>query len=402
MSVSRRIVSTERPYIEDVLQEYASDGKRGKDLVVMALGSSHWGPPEHCVQKTMPLVLEPASLVHRYGSIMGLQSLRDEWVRRLVKHGYSRESEFDAEVELGVTVGAQQAFMNMALILCDQDDEVVLLAPYYFSHKLALQIAGLTTSSIHICNFEKETMKVDWNHLTELLKKNEKKPKMLVLTSPNNPSGAVYLKEELLRMAKLCKEADDCWLVIDETYYEFIYDDNANHYFVTHQDYENVVHVLSMSKSFGVPGWRVGAVTYPKSKVGDAFRKIQDTNPTHPSILSQQLAFQCLRHDEGHAFVRSKVKELEKVRGLLWEALEPLGMKIKPVGAFYFLVPLPDNVTEDLAIDILAKEFNVLLLHGWIFGARGYLRLSFGSIPPAIAVTAIDNIKRGFAHLKNM
>ena len=97
MSVSRRIVSTERPYIEDFLQEYASDGKRGKDLVVMALGSSHWGPPEHCVQKTMPLVLEPASLVHRYGSIMGLQSLRDEWVRRLVKHGYSRESEFDAD-----------------------------------------------------------------------------------------------------------------------------------------------------------------------------------------------------------------------------------------------------------------------------------------------------------------
>lgn len=400
MAESRRIAGTEQAYIDLVIDQYTGNAAESQP-VVMAMGSSHWSPPPEVVASLIPKMADMSS--HRYGDITGLSDLKEEWVLSLVRKGYGRDEDekmtaalFRASLDLAVTVGAQQAFFSLALMLCDEDDEAVLLAPYYFSHKLALQIAGLPAAKITVCPFN-DRMKVDWVEFEKVM--TEKRPKIVVMTTPNNPSGAVYTKEEMLRIVELCRRSQT-WLVIDETYHEFLYDE-ANHYFVTHRDYENVCHILSMSKSFGMPGWRVGALTFPK-KLSASFNKIQDTNPTHPCILSQHLALQCLRHDADHEFVKGKVAELDEVRGMLWNVLEPLGMKVKPVGAFYFLVPLPKAVSEDRAIDILAKKFNILLLHGWIFGAPGYLRLSYGSLPPSSAKAQVENISAGFKHLYSL
>jgi aspartate/methionine/tyrosine aminotransferase len=400
MAVSKRIERTETAYIDVVIDQYAS-GEGNSKPVVMAMGSSHWGPPLEALEDLRPFMADMS--VNKYGSITGLPSLKEEWIRQLIKHGYGVDEEEEMSLnrfcefaELAVTVGAQQAFFSLSLILCDQEDEAVLLAPYYFSHKLALQIAGLSPSNIRVCPFEEETMKTNWKELEKLI---ARRPKMVVLTSPNNPSGAVYTKDEMLRIVELCRRAET-WLVIDETYYEFLYNE-AGHYFITQNDYENVCHILSMSKSFGMPGWRVGALTFPL-KLSEAFRKIQDTNPTHTCVLSQHLALQCLRHDLKYAFVKSKIEELDSVRNMLWEVLAPLGMKIKPAGSFYFLIPLPKEITEDLAIDILAKQFKVLLLHGWIFGAPGYLRLSYGCLPPETAKAQVENVGAGFKYLYSM
>lgn len=396
---SKRIINTERAYIEDVLDKYTGldSGIDQSKLHVLALGSSYWGPPKEALDAIRDGVGEQSS--QRYGSIMGVEELQREWLKKLVRSGYPEEDL--ARMDIGITVGAQQAFMNMAMVLCDQGDAALLLEPYYFSHKLALQMAG---ANIHFAPNGAVPGKPDWDKLQELV--TREKPKMMVCTSPANPSGAVFNEEELEKLATVCGSVG-AFLVLDETYYEFIYNGKRHHFVST---YENVVHIFSLSKSFGIPGWRVGAVVYPRDLTAH-FRKIQDTNPTHACILSQKLATKCLQVDQSTGFVAHKRAEMEELREALFVGceLEPWGA-LPPDGAYYFLVPIPQNVSEDEAVDILARKYNILLLQGSVFGAPGHLRLSYGGLraPSANseALAKVEDIKQsirgGFLHLLDL
>lgn len=394
MSSSRRATSTERPYIEDVLDKYCVPGH---NLTMMALGSSHWSPPSVALDSITKYLHERET--QRYGNILGLPELRERLALRLESRGLKcmpRDG-----MTLAVTSGANQAFTNIALNLCDQGDNAVLLTPYYFSHKLALQLAGV---NVFLSTFDKQTHKPDFEELSKLLE--ETRPKLLVMTTPSNPSGAVFELDELQRISSLCKR-HGTWLVADQVYHEFLYD-GAQHVFPcsTALNYDRIIHIFSLSKAFGMPGWRVGYAVFP-SVLTDDFRKIQDTNPTHATILSQKLALECLNVDEslrgseGLGFVEKEVRGLDAVREALWTVLAPLGT-VRTQGAFYFLVPVPSGVTEEEAVDILASRFGVLLMLGSPFGAPQHLRLSYGGLPPENALGAVQRLKDGFQALEEL
>jgi len=371
------------------------------NLTMMAIGSAHWSPPVEALERLAPSM--HLRETHRYGNLLGLPALQDALRARLQKHGLET-----SELELAVTAGANQAFMNLALLLCDQDDECIILAPYYFSHKLALQLAG---AKISLCAFDPETLKPNWDELERTMTPSSssplsRPPKMLVMTSPCNPSGVVFDAQDLERIVRLCK-ATNTWLVVDQTYYEFLYED-ATHLFPcsTRFGYDRIVHIFSLSKAFGMAGWRVGYTVFPKQLASD-FRKIQDTNPTHASMISQRLALECIRADDDGAtsageehvsFVKSRVLELSRVREAIWPIVAAMGT-VRSSGAFYFLVPLPKEVSEEEAVDLLAREYGVLLMLGFPFGAPQHLRLSFGGIPPADAMSAVDRLKAGFERI---
>jgi len=163
-------------------------------------------------------------------------------------------------------------------------------------------------------------------------------------------------------------EAAECWLAVDQTYYEFLFD-RATHVFpcAARLRYPRILHIFSFSKSFGMPGWRVGYVVHPVGLL-QSFRKIQDTVPTHTNLLAQKLALRCLDVDAAHAaahggqtWVQATVATLQSVRDALWPVLAPLGT-VRAQGAFYFLVPVPPGVDEEEAVDILARAHGVLLM----------------------------------------
>lgn len=226
-----------------------------------------------------------------------------------------------------------------------------------------------------------------------------------MLTSPNNPSGVVWQEGDYKRIIALCKQ-HGTWLVVDQTYYEFLYD-GANHVFPCSSrfQYDNIIHIFSLSKIFGMAGWRVGYVVYPKCLSG-SMRKLQDTIPTHSTILSQKLALKCLEtydttNPAHNPWFQSHLQSLQQVREVLWPVLQPLGT-VYTTGAFYFLVPVPLHVEEREAVDILAKEFGVLLMPGSPFGAKNHLRLSYGSIPPEQGLEAVDKLRQGFQKLQTL
>eukprot|EP01035_Chromulina_nebulosa_P016843 gene16843-22328_t len=300
-----------------------------------------------------------------------------------------------------ITAGANQAFNNIALCLTDHNDNIVLLAPYYFSHKLSLQLA---TTNVIVCPFDKSTLLPNWTELEAIFINN--KPKMVVLTTPNNPSGLIWSNEDIDRLVSLCK-LYNTWLVCDQTYHEFTFENVKHNYpCIIRLSYPKIIHIFSLSKSYGMAGWRVGYLIYPKT-LAFHMRKIQDTIPTHASMISQQLAQLSIQaNDEqlqrsGQSWVSNQVASLQIVRDLIWEIVEPLGT-VKTYGAFYFLVPLPVGVSEEEAVDILATKYQVMLMLGWPFGAPNHLRLSYGNIPSHRIESTMQRLKDGFNYIKSL
>ncbi len=227
-----------------------------------------------------------------------------------------------------ITAGANQAILNVALTLCDPGDTsskrssssvfplrfllLVLIAPYYICHLSSLQLAG---SNVFVGPFDSHTFLPDWTALTELV--GQRQPKLIVLTSPNNPSGMCWSKNDYLRLIQLCRPWDT-WILIDQTYCDFVYDspqedsEHVSHLIVTKDEqiskqlpnrldehyyrpcgadlnYPNIVHISSFSKTWGMAGWRVGYILAPKS-LTPAFRKVFTHIPTihwllHPFLL---------------------------------------------------------------------------------------------------------------------
>lgn len=300
--MSMRVEKTEKPYIEDVLETYASL----PDMTLLALGSVYWNPPEKSVSQLAVAMQDKH--VNKYGSILGEPALRDHLSAILANHGFDMSAN-----SVTVTAGANQAFANAALAICDDGDDAIVIAPYYFGHRMSLELSG---AKIRVCPFVPATLAPDWAALEALVA--EHRPKMvmfcfgctllccfaalamigkgqythsahsidvlleliiyhtqIVLTSPNNPSGYVYSDAEIQRIVDLAKTCD-AWLVADQTYHEFLYDDAVHVFPGTEKSvisYDKIVHVFSFSKIFGMPGWRVGYLVFP-NVLTDHMRKV--------------------------------------------------------------------------------------------------------------------------------
>ncbi|CAN0255197.1 unnamed protein product, partial [Laminaria digitata] len=226
--------------------------------------------------------------------------------------------------------------------------------PFYCAHLCAVQLAGATVAE---CQWEPSTLLPD---MADLKREVEKGVKMVVITTPGNPTGAVCPRETMVEIARLCKK-HNAWLVVDEAYEHFLHD-GESHYSPCGNRLgcpDNVIHLFSMSKSFGLAGWRVGYAVYP-SWASDEMVKVQDTLPTHACTASQKVALAALE-DNGCDWARSKVSSLTRCREAMWSAVKDMG-GVMGKGAFYFLVPVP--VEEDRAIDTLARRWGVLTTPG--------------------------------------
>ncbi len=162
--LSQRILRTERPYIEDVLDKYSDL----PNITKLALGSSYWGPPQTALESIHNDLFHIST--HKYSNILGMDELRDEIKRRLLLASGGNFPTNDNEVV--ITAGANQAMINIALSLCDPEDDIVILSPYYFSHLLAFQLAG---AKVHTCSFDASTLAPRWDQLASLMEEHQPK-----------------------------------------------------------------------------------------------------------------------------------------------------------------------------------------------------------------------------------
>lgn len=381
--LARRALLTDTPVMVQI-QELI----RGvKDCVSLAQGVVYWQPPKQALEKVQELVWEPS--ISRYGADEGLPELREALQKKLRDENKLHKS------SVMVTAGANQAFVNIVLTLCDAGDSVVMFAPYYFNSYMSFQMTGVT--NILVGPGDPKTLHPDADWLERTLLHTKPTPKLVTVVNPGNPSGT-YIPEPLLkRISDLCKNAG-CWLVVDNTYEYFMYDGRKH---VCLED-NHIVNIFSFSKAYGMMGWRVGYIAYPSDVDGLAAQllKVQDNIPICAAIIAQRLALHSL--ELGPEWVTDQVKNLVKNRELLLDALFPLGKDAVKggEGAIYLWVKLPDQYHDDFeVVRWLARKHGVVLIPGCSSGCPGYVRISFGGLVEEQCRVAAERLKRGLEEL---
>uniref|UniRef100_A0A7C8ZG61 Aminotransferase class I/classII large domain-containing protein n=1 Tax=Opuntia streptacantha TaxID=393608 RepID=A0A7C8ZG61_OPUST len=381
--LARRVLETESPIMVQI-QELC---RRSKDSVSLAQGVVHWQPPKQALNKVKRLVCEPK--ISRYGADEGIPELRDALMYKLQKENQLYKS------NIMVTAGANQAFVNLVLALCDAGDSVVMFAPYYFNAYMSFQMTGVT--NILVGPGDPKTLYPDADWLEQMLKKSDPPPKVVSIVNPGNPSGT-YIPEPLLkRISDLCRDAGS-WLIVDNTYEYFMYDDRKH----SCVEGDHIVNIFSFSKAYGMMGWRVGYIAYPSEVDGFLAQllKVQDNIPICASIISQYLAFFSL--EVGTDWVRDQVKDLAKNRDLVRQSLSLLRYdNVKGgEGAIYLWARLPEGIKDDFeVVRWLARRHRVVVIPGSACGCPGHLRISFGGLPEAQTAVAAERLMKGLEEL---
>eukprot|EP00941_MAST-03F_sp_MAST-3F-sp1_P002386 g2386.t1 len=399
-SPSDRILRTDTPCIVSMQSMLASLTSKPLSL---AQGVVHWKPPQAALDAAASAVYDATTSA--YGADEGDADLIEAIQAKL------REENGLFQSEVMVTSGANQAFMNLVVTLLDAEDSAVLFRPFYFNHHMALQA---TSANILYGDVNEDTLRPNISKLDGLLKSQKDKIKLVVLTSPCNPTGVVIPKEELEDIQKIC-EKYGVWLVVDNTYEYFTYN-GVSHYCL---EGENVVNIFSFSKAFGLMGWRVGYLAWSSKSLKAELMKIQDTIPICPTRISQRAAY-VATVSAGRNWVRQKVQDLTANRDALLEALEPLGSEniFGGDGAIYLLVKLPNereistSVLSELNVDEksdefdvkvvqwLARKHSVVVIPGSACGAPGSIRVAFANHKPGeIFLEACERLKKGLSEL---
>ncbi|KDP37172.1 hypothetical protein JCGZ_06228 [Jatropha curcas] len=383
--LARRVLETEMPVMVQIQELIRGD----KNVVSLAQGVVYWQPPEEAVEKLQQRLWDP--LISRYGADEGIPELREALTQKL------RNENKLVNSSVMVTAGANQAFVNLVLTLCDAGDSVVMFAPYYFNAYMSFQMTGVTNILVGPGN--PKTLHPDADWLERTLLKTRPVPKVVTVVNPGNPSGT-YIPEPLLkRISDLCREAGS-WLIVDNTYEYFMYD-GLKHSCV---EGDHVVNIFSFSKAYGMMGWRVGYIAYPSGVegVGTQLLKVQDNIPICASLISQYLALYSL--EVGPEWVSERVKDLVKNREILLKALSPLGEgAVKGgEGALYLWAKLPDKYLDDTkVVRWLATRHGVVVIPGDACGCPGHLRISFGGLIEADCKAAAERLKKGLEELLN-
>jgi aminotransferase len=351
---------------------------------VLSLGQAVPGlpPPDAALEAARRALQDPE--VHRYSADAGLHSLRQALCDQLRQHLHI-ESVSD---EVIVTAGGNQAFMLAVLTLLDPGEHVVLVAPYFVNHEMAIRAAGAVP--IEAPATERSGFRATWGdiepHLTP-------RTRALVLCTPSNPTGAVIDRDELQRIVSEAA-ARAIRVISDETYMHFVFDGEHASAASSRAWADNVVVVGTFSKSFAMTGWRVGYLL-ADSRVCEQAIKIQDAMIICAPVISQKAVEAAIRDDWNYA--ARFLDELRTRREVLRSGIADIpDLHWEPTGGgFFAFVRFQHELrSEPLAAAILERA-HVVTIPGRAFGksGEGFLRLSYGA-------ASVDELKEGCERLR--
>ena len=299
---------------------------------------------------------------HLYGPVPGDTDLREEMAERWsVAYGTAIDTS-----EVCITAGCNQAFCTAVSTLCAPGDAVMIPVPWYFNHKMWLDMAGVEAVLIP-CD---EAMLPDLDAAREAMT-----PAVngILMITPNNPTGVEYPSGLLDAFYALARENDAC-LIVDETYRDFHSADGAPHALFSHADWrEGFIHLYSFSKVFHLTGHRVGAIVTGAARLAEA-EKVLDTVTICPPRLGQIGALWGLRN-LGDWVAAERQEILSRKRTLQAAFSEHLpDWKLRGAGAYFAYVEPPFDMPSNQLARKLVEQQSLLTLPGTMFAppaARG-------------------------------
>jgi aspartate/methionine/tyrosine aminotransferase len=279
--------------------------------------------------------------------------------------------------DIAITAGCNLAFSMAMMVLAGQGDAVLLPTPWYFNHRMALEMLGIRAIPLP-CRAE-DGFVPDPGRVAAALAEGAR---ALVLVSPNNPTGAIYPAEVIAHCAELCRRYG-AWLVLDETYRDFLPAEACppHHLFQDPSWREGLVHLYSFSKSYCIPGHRVGAILAGPAFRAELMKALDTLQICAPRPAQAALAWAIPALAGWRAANRAVMVE----RGRLFRevAAQIPGWRLDALGAYFAYLRVPEDGPDAMAVaEALATEHGLLGLPGPFFGPgqERHLRLAFANV----------------------
>lgn len=345
--------------------------KQGKDILSFSLGEPDFDTPKHIVEAAKKAI--DSGKTH-YGPSPGLPELRDAIAAKL-------KNENKLEVtgrDVLVTPGAKQAVFYTCFSLLEDGDQAIVFDPGWVSYDACIKMSGGKT--VWVKSDENGSIPSD------IAKHINKKTRLIIINSPNNPSGAVLGMKDIKLVADIARD-NDLYVLSDEIYEKIIYD--ANHISIGSIIPERTVTINGFSKAYAMAGWRIGYMTAPKH-IFKNMLKVQQHTISSPTTFVQYGALAAITGPQDS--VEHMRQQFRARRDVVIKGLRDIGMKCEmPQGAFYAW-PKVEGSSEKWAEEFL--KAGVGLTPGSAFGPHSddHLRMSYAS--------SMDDIKKGLERMK--
>lgn len=355
----------------------------GKDVLSFSAGEPDFDTPQIIKDAACEALSKGLT---KYTAVEGTPE-----VRKAIALKLKRDNNLEyAPNEILVNVGAKHSLFNLFQAVIDVGDEVIIPAPYWVTYpELVLYSGG---KPVFIETSDESGFKMTAEQLKAAI---TPKTKMLVLTSPSNPTGAVYTKSELEAIAEVLK-GTDIIVASDEMYEKLLYDGitftaTAS---INEDMFARTVTINGLSKSVAMTGWRFGYLASKDKDLIAAMNKLQSQSTSNINSITQYAAIPAL-NGQADSTIESMRVEFEKRRNIacdLFNAVDGLSV-VKPSGAFYLFVNIKEVENDSMKFcKELLEQSGVAVVPGIGFGMDGYFRFSFA--------TDLETIKEGIRRIE--
>lgn len=348
--------------------------KQGRNIISFSIGVPNFVPAQHVYDAARHAVDND---VCNYLPGRGSDELIKAFIKRMELDGFSY-----SEKEVCVANGAKNALFNLFYVITDPGDEVIVPTPYWSSYEDIIEMNG--GKMVTIRGGAEQHYKITAQQLEAAI---TPKTKALLFNNPSNPTGMVYTREEIKALGDVLAK-HDIWIISDDIYDKMIFDDLGHHHLLhTHpQLKDRVVIVQSISKTYGMPGWRVGMVAGPERIIKLHLTMMANTTM---NVNGVAMAAAAAAFGGDHAWVAEVRDTFQAKRDMVVEALNDVDGLLcpKPQGAFYAFPDVSayfgaeykgEIIRDDVHVcNLLLDHHDLALVPGSAFGEPNSVRISY-------------------------
>ena len=364
--------------------------ENGTDIIGLSLGEPDFNTPDFIKAAAIQAVED------NYNSYTPVDGYGD--LKKSICNKFKRDNGLNYNTDqIVVSTGAKQSIANTVQVLVNPGDDVLLVAPYWVSYSAIVTLAE--GNPIEIRSDISSDFKITPEQLENAI---TSRTKLVIINSPNNPSGSVYSKEEYIELSKVLERYPNVYILSDEIYEHINYGIPHYSFAKIPSMYDRTITVNGLAKAFAMTGWRIGYIGAP-NWIAKACTKMQGQITSGTNCIAQRAAIAAL--DAPVNKIKYMVDEFESRRKLIINLLKEIsGFKLnEPKGAFYVFPDVSSffgkilkgkhiNNASDFAIYLL-EEANVATVTGDAFGSPNNIRISYAASNENI-INAIERIKK--------
>ena len=357
--------------------------REGKDVLGFSAGEPDFDTPQVIKDAAIEALQKGFT---KYTAVDGIPELKEAIVEKLKRDNnlnYSSD-------QVIASNGAKQSLFNLFQATINPSDKVIIPAPYWVTYPELVKYSGGTPVIIETS--DETSFKITPKQLKDAI---TDKTKMLIITSPSNPTGAVYSKEELEAIAEVLK-GTDILVASDEMYEKLLFDDTefVASASISEDMFNRTITINGLSKSVAMTGWRFGYCATANKDLVKAMKKLQSQSTSNINSITQMAAIKGLdgSADADIEMMRQVYEKRCEEAVKLFNAVDGLSV-VKPKGAFYLFVNHKEVEQDSMKFaKAMLESVGVAVVPGAGFGSDGYFRFSFA--------TDLDTIKKGINRIK--